>query len=61
MDSYVFLQNHRVERLWVEINRWVNYPVKAALIDMTDGDLINMDDDITRFCVSNITQQVFED
>ena len=50
--------NLRVERLWVEINQRVNYPVKQALVTMESAGEINMGDRITRFCVSWTTINV---
>ena len=51
-------QNHRAERLWVEVNRRINYPVKEVLIMMEDDGQINMADDITKFCVSWVAIKV---
>ena len=51
-------KNHKVERLWVEINSRVNYPLKAALHELQGEDLIDMTSETTRFCVSDLTQQV---
>jgi hypothetical protein len=50
--------NHRVERLWPEINRRVNYPIKEILVDMEASSVINMQDETTKFCVSWTTIQV---
>ena len=44
------MQNHCVERMWVEINARVNYPLKACLIEMQERNEINMDCDHERFC-----------
>lgn len=49
---YIFLQNHRAERHWVEINSRINYPIKHALIEMQQYGIIDMDCPITKFCVS---------
>ena len=45
-------QNHRVERLWPEINQRVNYPLKRVLVQMEGNDEIDMSDDIVKYCVS---------
>lgn len=51
-------QNHRTERIWLEVNCRVNYPIKQVLIEMEgDGD-IDMDDLTTKFCVSWSTIKV---
>ena len=50
--------NHRVERLWPEINRRVNYPIKEILVNMEASSLINMQDETIKFCVSWTTIQV---
>ncbi len=46
------MQNHPVERMWVEINGRVNYPVKATLIRMEENGEINMESSMQKFCVS---------
>ena len=51
-------QNHRVERLWVEVNQQVNYPVKRVLISMEENGIIDLSNDIVKFCVSWTTIKV---
>ncbi|XP_020911488.1 uncharacterized protein LOC110249211, partial [Exaiptasia diaphana] len=51
-------QNHAAERIWVEINSRVNYPVKKALNSMVNEEIIDMDDDVTKFCVSWVSSYV---
>ena len=36
----------------MEFNTRVNYPIKSALNAMVNDELINMEDEITKFCVS---------
>ena len=36
----------------------MNYPVKDALIQMTEYDLLDMEDEIVRFAVSWVTMRV---
>ena len=43
--------NHRVERLWPEINSRVNYPIKELLIDLESSGHITMRDDTCKYCV----------
>ena len=47
-----------VERLWVEINTRVNYPIKAVLIDMNEEGSIRLDDVVHCFCISWFTVRV---
>ena len=47
--SPFYVQNHTIERVWVEVNTRVNYPIKSALIGMCDD---NLDDDVCKACVS---------
>lgn len=45
-------QNHRVERMWVEVNQRVNYPVKRILVAMEASGEIDISDNTVKFCVS---------
>ena len=51
-------QNHIVERIWVEVNARVNYPVKEVLIDMMESGDFSLDSDLDKFCVSWFSIQV---
>ena len=55
---FFHFKNHPAERKWVEFNSRVNYPIKRALNAMVNEDLINMDDDMNKFCVSWFTSRV---
>jgi len=55
-----FLQNHRIERIWPEINQRVNYPIKGALVELVDAGYIDIDDEVTKYCTSNIGLQLSE-
>ena len=46
------MQNHIVERIWVELNTRVNYPRKMILQEMTDANEISMENSIHRHCTS---------
>lgn len=50
--------NHRAERLWPEVNAKVNYPIKRVLVRMEEARQIDMEDNITKFCVSWVTINV---
>ena len=41
-----------MERIWVEINSRVNYPVKLCLVKMEESGELNMDLQSHKFCVS---------
>ena len=41
-----------MERIWVELNSRVNYPVKNALIDMAECGDVDMGNPLHKFCVS---------
>ncbi|XP_070532479.1 uncharacterized protein [Ptychodera flava] len=55
------LENLRAERKWPEINQRVNYPVKNALIDLQRLQVIDMSDEMHRFCVSFVTTIIVEE
>ena len=52
------LQNHCVERMWVEVNARINYPIKAVLVQMEQRDELNLNCDHERFCISWYTMRV---
>ena len=59
MGDFLFtFQNHPVERIWVEVNSRVNYPIKACLIMMEENGVINMESALHKFCVSWFTIRV---
>ena len=47
-----------IERFWVEVNSHVNYPIKHAVKQMEEEDIIDMECDGVKFCVSGVTQEV---
>ena len=47
-----------IERFWVEVNVRVNYPVKRILVEMDNNQMIYMNDDIHKFCVSFVSIEV---
>lgn len=53
-------KNHAVERLWVEVNCRTNYPIKRALVQMENDGVIDMEDEVTKFCVSWVAKKVVE-
>ena len=50
--------NHIIERIWVELNNRVTYPVKRVVTSMTNRELINMSCPVTKFCVSHVLGRV---
>ncbi|XP_020899410.1 uncharacterized protein LOC110238104 [Exaiptasia diaphana] len=53
-------KNHMAERHWVEVNGRVNYPIKQQLHKMVQEELIDMTDEIDKYCVSWITIQTVQ-
>ncbi len=51
-------QNHCVERMWVEINARVNYPIKHCLVSLQERGTINLDCPHQKFCISWFTIRV---
>ena len=59
MKCLIFnFQNLPIERIWVEVNSRVNYPIKRVLVEMDNNNIINMEDEIDRFCVSSVSSLV---
>lgn len=52
--------NHVIERMWVELNHRVTYPVKRIVTSMENNHTINMSCPITQFCVSIVLCRVCE-
>lgn len=44
--------NHIIERIWVEVNKRVTYPIKAVIVLMDDERAINMENRTDKYCVS---------
>ena len=44
--------------MWKEINERVNYPIKAALVDMVDKGKLKLDDRLHLFCASWLSIRV---
>ena len=47
--------NHIIDRIWVQVNSRVTYPMKRA---MDEQRQINMDDDAEKYCVSYVLRNV---
>ena len=50
--------NHVIERMWVELNHRVTYPVKRIMTSMEDQQSIDMSCPVTKFCVSTVLCRV---
>ena len=44
--------------MWVEVNLRVNYPIKRALNSLVDNELLDLEDEVTKFAISWVTQRV---
>ena len=44
--------------MWPEFNSRVSYPIKEALTQLCNEDLIDMDDELTKAAVSNVTIKI---
>lgn len=52
--------NHVIERMWVELNQRVTYPVKTVVTAMDNQGHIDMNDTSTKYSVSAVLLQVCE-
>ena len=52
--------NHIIERIWVELNHRVTYPVKRVIVSMDDQGTVDMNCSITKFAVSTVLSRVCE-
>ena len=50
--------NHIIERIWMEVNHRVTYPIKRVVITMEEQGRINMGSPTVKFCVSTVLQSV---
>ena len=50
--------NHIIERIWVEVNQRVTYPIKRIIAEMDDQHVINMESDTERSCISNVLRRI---
>ena len=50
--------NHIIERIWVEINQCVTYPVKRVVTSMENREILNMSCPVTKFCMSHVLRRV---
>jgi hypothetical protein len=48
-------QNLPIERFWVEVNIRVNYPIKRILVEMENNEVIDMNCEVQKFCVSFVS------
>jgi len=59
MYVYCF-QNLKAERLWVEVNSRINYPIKYQLNKLVEDEIIDMRSEIDKYCVSWVTIHVVQ-
>ena len=52
--------NHVIERIWVELNRRVTYPLKRAVSSMVEREMINTDSEMVKYCLSTLLMKICE-
>ena len=50
--------NLPIEQLWPEVNNRVNYPSKRPLNEMENSQIIDMKDDVVKYCISPVSCMV---
>ena len=50
--------NHIIERIWVEVNHRVTYPIKRVVVEMEEQGRINICSPATKYCVSVVLQSI---
>ena len=48
--------NHVTERIWLEMNTQVTYPLKRAIISMNDSSMIDLQSSTVQVCVNSFNQ-----
>ena len=59
IQKSVRITNHIIERIWVEVNQRITYPIKRVVTIMDDRRMINMDDGVHKYCVSCTEKGVY--
>ena len=52
------MQNHTIERLWIEVNARIAYPIKQVQLNMQEGDEISVESASHNYCISWFVMQV---
>ena len=51
-------KNHVIERVWVELNQRVTYPIKRVVASMVNQGSLDIESDMVKYCVSTVLQAV---
>jgi len=51
-------KNLPIERFWVEVNTRVNYPLKACLVLLDNNNMVDMENEAHKYCVSMVSMCV---
>lgn len=51
-------KNHVIERIWVELNQRVTYPIKRIVASMVNQGSLDIKSDMVKYCVSTVIQAV---
>ena len=54
-------ENYTIERFWPEMNSRVNYPIKRAMIYISEENQYDMSDPVIKYCFSFITSYIASD
>ena len=54
----ICFENHVIERIWVEVNKTINYSFKEMLIEIVHQNKLDITDDKLKYCASHVLMKI---